>query len=171
MSSNMSDDKQPKQHSEADAELEREIRKNRKFTLEEGIMRSAGPGMMKGESPVSRKEQSEAKLESYVRRHLLDAGGALPLVLIRHVKNSELFLTNFEQPLVVLADYVHQVIDSDYQLAELVRVADAEWGRLLGERPFFVREGSPPHPDDPYTVASVRTVLTQLLTRLSADNA
>jgi len=171
MSSNMSDDKQPNVRSEADAELEREIRKNRKFTLEEGIMRSAGPGMMKGESPVSRKEQSEASIESYVRRHILDAGGVLPLVLIRHVTNSELFLTNFEQPLVVLADYVQQLIDSDYQLAELVRVADAEWGRLLGERPYFEREGSPPHPDDPYTVASVRTFLTQLLAKLTAGNA
>lgn len=60
----MSDDKQPNVRSEADAELEREIRKNRKFTLEEGIMRSAGPGMMKGESPVcaknSRKQRSKA---------------------------------------------------------------------------------------------------------------
>ena len=92
MPSQMSDDKQPKQRSEADAELEQEIRKDRKFSLEEGIMRLAGPGMMKGESPVSRKEQSEAKIESYVRRHLLDAGGALPLVLFRHVNNSELFL-------------------------------------------------------------------------------
>ena len=33
----MSDDKQPKQRSEADAELEREIREGRKFTLEEAI--------------------------------------------------------------------------------------------------------------------------------------
>ena len=171
MFSNMSDDKQPKQRSEADTELEREIRKNRKFTLEEGIMRSAGPGMMKGESPVSHKEQSEAKLESYVRRHVLDAGGVLPIVLVRHVKNSELFLTNFEQPLVVLADCIQQVVDSDYQLTELVREADAAWGRLLGERPYFEREGSPPHPEDPYTVASVRTVLTQLLATLAADDA
>ena len=170
MPSHMSDDKQPKQRSEADAELEREIREDRKFTLEEAIMRLAGPGMMKGESPVSRKEQSEAKIESYVRHHLLDAGGALPLVLVRHVNNSELFLTNFEQPFVVLASYIQQVLDSDYLLAELVRAADAEWGRLLGERPFFEREGSLPHPDDPYTVESVRITLTQLLEKLTAGD-
>ena len=166
----MSDDKQPKQRSEADAELEQEIRKDRKFTLEEGIMRLAGPGMMKGESPVSRKEQSEATIESYVRRHLLDPGGALPLVLFRHVNNSELLLANFDQPLVVLASYIQQVLDSEYLLAELVREADAEWGRLLGERPFFEREGSLPHPDDPYTVESVRIKLTQLLEKLTTGD-
>ena len=94
----------------------------------------------------------------------------MPLVLFRHVNNSELFLTNFEQPLVVLASYVQQVLDSEYLLAELVREADAEWGRLLGERPFFEREGSLPHPDDPYTVESVRIKLTQLLEKLTTGD-
>ncbi len=47
------------QRSEADAELEREIRKGRKFTLEEAIGRLAGPGAMKGESPVARMQQAE----------------------------------------------------------------------------------------------------------------
>ena len=40
------------QRSEADDELEREILKERKFTLAEAIGRLAGPGAMKGESPV-----------------------------------------------------------------------------------------------------------------------
>lgn len=166
----MSDEKQIKQRSEADAELEREIREDRKFSLEEGIMRLAGPGMMKGESPVSRKEQSEAKIQSYVRSHLLDAGGALPIVLIRHVNNSELLLSNVDQPLVVLANCIQQVLGSDYLLAELVRATDAEWGRVLGERPYFEREGTLPHPDDPYTVESVRATLTKLLEKLTVGD-
>ena len=58
----MSDDKQPKQRSEADAELEREIREGRKFTLEEAIARMAGPGAMKGESPITRKQQAEIEI-------------------------------------------------------------------------------------------------------------
>jgi hypothetical protein len=37
-------DKQDKQRSEADTELEREIRKGRKFTLREAIARMVGPG-------------------------------------------------------------------------------------------------------------------------------
>ena len=78
----MSDDEPPKHRSQADAELEREIRKDRKFSLEEAIMRLAGPGMMKGESPVTQKEQAEAKIGGYLRRHMIDAGGAWDLFCI-----------------------------------------------------------------------------------------
>ena len=43
-------DQQDKQRSESDAELEREIRQEHKFTLAEAIGRMAGPGAMKAES-------------------------------------------------------------------------------------------------------------------------
>src|SRR3954447_16406603 len=98
-------DNQDTHGSESDAELEREIRKERKFTLEEAIGRLAGPGAMKGESPVTRMQQAEVEIGSWLRSHLADAGGALPVVLHRQVKGSELLLNNFDQPLVVLAGY------------------------------------------------------------------
>ena len=96
---------QDTQRSEADAELEREIRKGRKFTLAEAIGRLAGPGAMKGESPIARMQQAQIEIEFWLRSHLADAGGALQIVLDRHVKGSELLLNNFDQPLVVLASY------------------------------------------------------------------
>src|SRR5262245_40769256 len=161
-------DKQDKPRSEADAELEREILKERKFTLEEAIGRLAGPGAMKGESPIPRMQQAEIEIESWLRSHLPDAGGTLQVVLHRNVKGSELLLNNFEQPLVVLAAYCQRVLDSDYLLQELVRDADVEWGRVMEERPYFESEGSPPHPDDPYTVQSVRKALTGALGQLAA---
>ena len=133
-------------------------------------MRLAGPGMMKGESPVTRKQQAEAKIGGYLRRRLYDSSGALPRVLFRNVKNSDLLLANLDQPLVVFAHYVQQVLDSEYLLAEVVREADVEWGRLLGERPHFEKEGSPPHADDPYTIDSVRVTLSQLIARLAAGD-
>ena len=71
----MSDDKQPKQRSEADAELEREILEGRKFTLEEAIARMAGPGAMKGASPVARMRQAELEIGSWLRSRLADTGG------------------------------------------------------------------------------------------------
>src|SRR4051812_46239252 len=43
----MNDDP-PKRRSKADADLEREIRADRTFSLEEAIGRMAGPGAMKG---------------------------------------------------------------------------------------------------------------------------
>jgi hypothetical protein len=163
----MSDNKDTPR-SEADAELEREIRKGRKFTPEEAMGRLAGPGAMKGESPVARLQQAEVEIASWLRSHLADSGGALRVVLHRHVKGSELLLNNFDQPLVVLAGYCQRVLDSDYLLAELVRDADTEWGRVMGERPYFERPGAPSHPEDPYTVESVRNALSGLLERLAS---
>ena len=161
-------DNQDKPRSEADAELEREIRKERKFTLAEAIGRLAGPGAMKGESPVARMQQAEVEIAFWLRGHLADAGGALQVVLHRQVKGSELLLNNMDQPLVVLASYCQRVLNSDYLLEELVREADIEWGGVMGERPYFEKEGSPHHPDDPYTVESVRNALSGLLEQLAA---
>jgi hypothetical protein len=157
------------QRSEADADLEREIRDGRKFTLEEAVARMVGPGGMKGESPVARMRQAEVEIGAWLRSHLVDAGGALEVVLLRRIKQSELLLNKFDQPLVVLASYCHQVVDSQCLLEELVRDTDVEWGRLMGERPFFEKAGVSRHPDDPYTVASVRNSLSDLIEKLAID--
>ena len=155
--------------SEADAELEREIREGRKFTMEEAIGRMIGPGGMKGVSPVPRLRQAEIEIESWLRSHVAGAGGELKDVLHRQVKGSELLLSGFDQPLVALAGYCQRVLDSDYLLKELVREADTEWGRTMGERPYFEKDGSPSHPDDPYTVESVRNALSEILRQLAVD--
>lgn len=157
----MSDDRE-KGRSEADAELEREIRAERKFTLAEAIGRMAGPGAMKGASPVDRRRQAAAEIQAYLERHMVDDAGTLSGVLLRQVTESELLLKNLDEPLVVLALHVRQVLGSEYSLKELVREADVEWGRVFGERPCFEKDGCPPAPDDPYTFESVRAALIQL---------
>ena len=162
-------DKQKKPRSKADAELEMEILKERKFTLAEAIGRLAGPGSMKGASPIPRMRQAEIEIESWLRIHFTDDGGTLQGVLHRQVIQSELLLNNFDQPLIVLAGCCQHILDSNYRLEELVREADVEWGRVMGERPHFEREGSP-HPDDPYTVESVRNALTGLLQQLAVSS-
>jgi hypothetical protein len=161
-------DNDDKQRSDADAELEREIRKGRKFTLAEAIGRLAGPGAMKGVSPVARKQQAAVEIETWLRQHVSAGNGELQVVLLRHVTGSELLLNNPEQPLVVLAAFCQRVLDSDYLLKELVREADVEWGQVNGERPYFEQEGLPPRPDDPYTFESVRNTLSALLKQLGA---
>ena len=155
-------DHQSKPRLLADCDLEREIREGRKFTLEEAIGRLAGPGMMKGVSPATRKQQAEAAIESFLDRHLMSPAGAMSAVLLRRVKESEILLSNLDEPLVVLAGCVKQILDSEYLVHELVREADLEWGRTYDERPYFQKEGSPPDRDDPYTVDSVRTTLSKL---------
>ncbi|MFO0788815.1 MAG: hypothetical protein U0805_05110 [Pirellulales bacterium] len=152
----------------ADDELEREIRADRKFTLEEAVARMIGPGAMKGESPITRMQQSATEIASWLRTHLSDSAGALEIVLNRRVKESDLLLAHFEEPLVALASYCQQVLDSDHLLEELVRDADFQWGRIMGERPYFEKMQSCPDPDDPYTIASVRATLLQLHQQLTA---
>ncbi len=154
------------ERSQADAEIEKEIRLRRKFTIEEAIGRLAGPGAMKGESPVTRMQQAGFEIDSWLSREMIDSAGSLRTALARDVLASEQLLNSFEHPLAVLADYCQQVLDSDYLLEELVRTADSEWGRIMGERPYFERKGSSPHPDDPYTLASVRSTLNGLLQQL-----
>jgi hypothetical protein len=166
----MSDDSDSKR-SEADAELEREIRKERKFTLEEAIGRMIGPGGMKGVSPITRLQQAEIEIGDWLRFHLTDAGGALQIVLHRHIRESKLLLDDLGQPLVVLAGFCRRVLDSEFLLKELVREADVEWGRAMGERPIFEKEGSPPDPDDPYTLESVRHALEEVLRQLAEGGA
>jgi hypothetical protein len=155
---------------EDDAALEREILEGRKFTLDEAVARMVGPGAMKGESPVTRLRQAEVEIELWLGSHLGDSGGGLKTVLHRWVSGSEILLSGFDQPLAALADYCEHVLASDYILAELVREADVEWGRTLGERPYFERDGSPCHPEDPYTVESVRRTLGNLLEKLASDS-
>ena len=154
---------QDKQRSEADADIEREIRQGRTFNAREAMARMAGPGAMKGASPVSRVQQAETEVATWLRSNLTDSAGALQAVLHRQLKGSELLLNNLDQPLLALADYCKKVLASDHHMEELVREADVEWGRRMDERPHFNRRGSPPHPEDAYTIDSVRTTLGEAL--------
>lgn len=160
--------KQKKQRSKEDDELEREIRQGRKFNLAEAIGRLAGPGAMKGVSPVPRMQQAAVEIGNWLRSHMSPGSGELQVVLLRWIEGSELLLANFEQPLVVLAAFCQQVLDSEYRLHELVREADVEWGRVLGERPLFEKQGSPPDPNDPYTIESVRKTLSGIIGQLGS---
>jgi len=162
-------DRRDEERSESNADIEREIRQGRKFSLGDAIARAAGPGVMKGESPVSRVQQAEAEIDTWLRTHLSDGGGPLEIVLHRSIATSELMLENLEQPLVVLAAYCRRVLESDRLLEEFVRDVDVEWGRRMEERPHFEKEGTPPHVDDPYTIEFVRSALSRVLERLAAS--
>lgn len=165
----MSDDSGKNSTTNADdgsARIEREIRARREFTLNDAIGQLAGGGFMKGGSPVSPQRQAELEIHEYLRIHLVDSGGVLTSVLLRRLAES-LLRGDYEQPLAALQRYIPGVLASEILLNELVREADAEWGRLNDERPYFQRPDRPPHPDDPYTPESVRLALVQLLESLA----
>jgi hypothetical protein len=148
------------------ADVEREIRDARKFTPQEALARMAGPGAMKGASPIAPEQQAEIAIGSWLRSHVTDPSGALNLVLHRHLKGSAPLLENPDQPLAVLAACFDRLLASDQLLIEIVREADVEWGKTMGERPHFEKAGSPAHADDPYTIASVRNALAAAMEQL-----
>jgi hypothetical protein len=152
--------------SESDAALERDIRRGRTFSVNEALGRMAGQGMMKGASPVSPQKQAELELERYLREHLSDASGVLPVVVLRRVTQSDLILHNMDKPMHVLSDCLVRVLHSPELLKELVREVDVEWGQVVSERPYFEQEGRAPDPNDPYTFESVRADLSTLLESL-----
>ena len=150
-----------------DAEIEREVRMNRKFSLNDAIGQLAGGEFTKGGTPITRKRQAELELDEYLRRHLVDSGGVLKRVLSRHLGES-LLHGDYDQPLAALAEYVRKMLASAQLLEEFVREADAEWGRVHDERPYFQKPGRSPHPDDPYTIDSVRRALVRLHERFAS---
>lgn len=156
------------QQSENDAELEQEILRGRKFDPKEAMARMAGPGAMKGGSPIPRTQQAETEIGTWLSSHVADTAGALHLVLHQQLRSSELLLNNLDQPLAALAGHCEKILASDFLLKELVRQVDAEWGRRTDERPYFDREGSPPHQNDPYTLNSVRERLQAVVDQLAA---
>jgi hypothetical protein len=154
-----------------DEELQREIRAGRTFSMAEAIGRLAGSGGMKGGSPVAGRQEAAAAIGDHIRMHLPDVPGALKAVLQRDVAASPLLLRNHDQPLVTLAEHLRQLLASEALLADLVRTTDMEWGQVMGERPYFEREGAPAHPADPYTTESVRRALSRLLESLGGSGA
>lgn len=149
-----------------DEEVEAEIRRARKTTSKDVLAKMAGPGAMKGASPVSRQQQAEIALGTWIRSQLPDPSGALQLVLHRHVKGSGPLLDNLDNPLLGLAALCENALESDYLLEELVREADVEWGQRMDERPHFEIDGRAAGPDDPYTCQSVREILSALVTSI-----
>ena len=164
----MSDEEKGKPSPE-DAELEREIRSQRKYSLAEAIGRAAGD-LMKGASPVTQERQAELEVEQYLEAKLTDAEGALLPELRRRVLGSETLLgEGYERPLEALARVTRHLLAAEARLRRFVTRVDAEWGRIYSERPYFELEGRAPSPGDPYTVESVRAALVDLLVELRAD--
>jgi hypothetical protein len=161
----MNDDREDRSP-ETDSDIEREIRQGRKLTARDLMSRMAGPGAMKGASPVSPVQQAETEIGNWLRENLADECDALAVVLHRQLKGSELLLNSLDQPLAALSAYCRGLLEADNLLAEVVREADVEWGRIMDEQPHFEREGTAADPDDPYTVASVRTAISDALQKL-----
>ena len=151
-----------------DAEIEREIRANRTFSIAEAIGRNAGD-LMKGASPITRKQQAEFVIEQLIESYLNDEEGALAPELLRHVEASEVLLESYDDPRAALVQVTRDLLDSNDSLRRFVIKVDAQWGSIYLERPHFESDGKAPDHDDPYTRDSVRATLVAFLAKIEAD--
>jgi len=143
-------------------DLEAEIRRGRKFSLAEAVGRAAG-GNLKGASPVAPARQLVLQIEEILASLLPDSEGSLCRTIIaRFNDNPPLLARHFGEPTAALTEFLDDVLNTPTALDDLVRQADARWGREFDERPHFEKPGQAPHPDDPYTGESVRARLCQL---------
>lgn len=147
----------------ADQALEQEIRQTRKFSLAAAIAQE-GSSFLKGESLVPPLIQVKNELTVFMRNHLRDPEGALQATLLDLIQADDVVCSRyFEAPLQALVEILQPLVTQDAALRNFVRRVDMRWGELYGERPHFEIPGQPPHPDDQYTVASVRSQLQDLL--------
>ena len=154
-------DGKPVPGDDPEGDLEREVRRGRRFDLAEALGR-AGAGSLKGASPVARARQVLLEVRGLLEARLPDPEGSLTrTILARLESDTPLLARHFAAPAGALAEFLDRVLASPALLADLVRDADARWGRDYGERPRFERGGSPA-PDDPYTEDGVAAQLREL---------
>ena len=158
--------KDPKKTPKDSESTEKEIRRQRKFSLTEALARE-NAGALKGASPVARGRQVLLEIDHLLENHLDDTDGSLHRTLLAHLElDTPLVARHFDRPAGALEEYLTAVLEQPSRLASLVRDADVRWGREYQERPHFESEGKPTHPDDPYTHAGVRRSCTDLLAKL-----
>jgi hypothetical protein len=143
--------------------VEREARRGRTFSIADRVGKE-GAGFFAGESPVPRLEQATLQLCQFVEQHVSDASGALRIIVQRQLKTSETLVgEHLDDPFAALERLLARWLSRDEALCDFVREVDAEWGRLMLERPLFQKLGEPPEEGDEYTLDSVRVQLESLL--------
>jgi hypothetical protein len=144
--------------------IEREARRRRGSSLAGALAARDGGDHLKGASPTPLIHRAALNLSHWLDANLEDAEGALRRVIVRAVgEHPDLLAQHADDPAGAMASWLPALLAQPPLLAELVRQADVEWGRLYAERPYFERDGSPAHPDDPYTRQDVHRRLTALL--------
>lgn len=162
---------EPNPNQDVNRAIEQEIRQGRKFSIADAIGKEGG-NFLKGESPVPKLLQVKNELIIFVRQHVHDPSGALQATLQDLIQTDDVVCSrNFANPLNALSDLLQPLITREGLLHDFVRQVDMRWGKMYGERPYFERPGHPPHPEDEYTYASVRTQLIELLATAKAHQS
>ncbi len=149
-----------------DAEITRDVRARREFSLAGALAGQDGGGHLAGASPVAAQQQFAFALAQWLLDTLPDPEGALREVLVREIAGRvDLIGDAPDRPQGAVAAWLREVLARPAWLADVVREVDALWGRRQSETPRFESAGRPPAADDPYTIAGVTDTLRALLVR------
>lgn len=164
-----SDSEKNRKQKEQDELIQREILRERKFSIAEAIGREGGT-FIKGESPMPRLDQVISKITVFIRNNLDDPSRVLMTVLQRTVKNDRISIAeSIETPMLYLQSLIKRYLYNPHQLDELAREVDFTWGQINNEKPHFQQPGEPAHPDDEYSHEIVEKMLSDLLGKIEAD--
>jgi len=159
-------DPRPDRTPDAEDELrriEREIRSHHKADLAGALAGRDEGGHLRGASPTPVVRRALLEVEHWLATHLHDTEGVLLAVILRRLAADPALLeANLERPAATVATWTERLLARPPLVEDLVREVDREWGRRYQERPHFDRPGSPPHPDDPYTIAGVTAELRRI---------
>ena len=148
---------------EEERRIEREIRSRRSADPAAILAGLDGGDHLKGASPTPVLQRAALEIEHWLADHLHDPAGVLREVMVRRLAGRpELIVAGLGQPATSVGAWLDLVMPHPTAVIELVREVDMEWGRSQGERPRFEVAGKPAAPDDPYTVAGVTALLTEL---------
>ncbi len=128
------------------------------------VVGRAAAGTLKGASPVPAARQALLDVDALLAAHLADGEGSLARTLRARLADAPGWLDRHRgDAAAALVSFVESLLEQPSQLAEFVREVDVRWGRDYDERPLFEAAGRPAAPNDPYTVADVRSRLQALL--------
>ena len=150
-------------------DLQREIQRERKFSLGEAIGREGSSFLKDSQAMVPRPLRAMAAINGFIDRHLDDTDGALQLCLKRWAAADGRIGQYLDAPLVALRLILLDIVQQPQILYEFARQVAVEWGQMNGERPRFQTPGTDPHPDIAYPHSAIRERLTQLLHPLATQ--
>lgn len=119
--------------------------------------------LLKGASPVPGSVQFQGAIQQFLQKNVSDPSGALLHVLEQSLVAHRFAMEHSDDPLFALQEYIKLVLSHENRLREFTRKCDVQWGKTMGERPYFDRDGQDSHPDDEYTWESVRYQLEEIL--------
>jgi len=164
-----SDSEKIEKQKEQDELIQREILRERKFSIAEAIGREGG-NFIKGYSPIPRLDQVISLITVFIANNISDSSRVLMTVLQTNVKNDRIKIAeSIETPLRYLHHLIKSYVDNPHQLYELKREVAFTWGQINDEKPYFQKPGEPPHPDDEYSHEIVKEMLTRLLAKIEME--